>query len=390
MQAAVEQHERALESFREGKLADAVSLLTQAIEQEETSDRWNDWATVHLAAQRPAEAEMGFRRALRIEPENSQVILNLGALLATQGRAEEAIPLLERSEPLAAGKEKAAVQMLLAKCRTSLGLPANRAGFYPLLQEVRRILMPQTTVLSNITLRLIAIEGQLARLGHAAAPVSSYCGAPKTQLRETDVIPKIAMADVFFPGVRIQLASPSPGAPSVSLPELCLLQHLMLRARAKTVFEIGTYVGRTALNFALNSPPSARIFTLDLPLERQREYKYRAGSLFHRTPYAKKIKQVCGDSLTFDFSPHFSSADFIFIDGSHSYEHALSDSQNALKLLRRGRGIIAWHDYGWEGVAPALNKLFRQEKRLASMRHIEGTSLVYAEVCPEPGRARAR
>src|SRR5687768_11016497 len=31
----------------------------------------------------------------------------------------------------------------------------------------------------------------------------------------------------------------------------------------KTIFEIGTFRGRTTLNFALNSPPDCRIYTLD-------------------------------------------------------------------------------------------------------------------------------
>ena len=31
------------------------------------------------------------------------------------------------------------------------------------------------------------------------------------------------------------------------------------------IFEIGTFRGRTAMNFALNSPETCRVFTLDLP-----------------------------------------------------------------------------------------------------------------------------
>jgi predicted O-methyltransferase YrrM len=379
MQAA-EHHQRGLASFRDGNLTDATSLLARAIELEETCERWNDWAAVHLAARHPAEAEIGFRRALSIEPQNPQVILNLGVLLATEGRPEEALPLLERGAPSAAGDEKTALQSLVAQCRQSLASRVRPPGSDPVLPELRRVLTPHTTALNNLALRMITIESHLAALAHAPAPASSFRGAPKVQLRETDIVPKIAMADVFLPGVVVQLASPGPVASSVSLPELCLLIHLMLRARARTIFEIGTNVGRTALNFALNSSASARTYTLDLPLKLQRRYGYRAGSLFYRSSVAKKIKQLYGDSISFDFSPFFNSSDFIFIDGSHAYAHALSDSLNALKLLRRGRGIIAWHDYGWEAVAPALNKLFREEKRLASMRHIEGTSLVFAEV----------
>ena len=38
-------------------------------------------------------------------------------------------------------------------------------------------------------------------------------------------------------------------------------------------------------------------------------------------------------------------ADFIFIDGDHSYYGVLQDSRLALDLIRPG-GVIVWHDYG--------------------------------------------
>lgn len=394
---AAESHALALESFRKGNYADALYLLTDALAEEETGERWNDWATTHLAAHHPAIAERGFRRALNLDPDNLQIALNLGVLLATQERAREALPLLERAEPAAKPDEKPALASLLDQCRRSLRLSPAAAGATPstagasvanaaLLQEVRRVIAPQVTTLNNIALRLITIEGQLANLAspqnhdHGAASSAFHGGAPPTQFHETDVIPKVAMSEVFLSRLTMKIAAPAQIESSVSLPELCLLVHLMLRAKARTIFEIGTSVGRTALNFALNSPPAARIFTLDLPRGTQRQFHYRAGSLFHRTPPARKIRQLYGDSLHFDFSHYFDSSDFVFIDGSHAYAHALSDTHNALRLLRRGRGVIAWHDYGWEGVAPALNKFFREDKRLACMRHIEGTSLVFAHL----------
>ena len=58
------------------------------------------------------------------------------------------------------------------------------------------------------------------------------------------------------------------------------------------------------------------------------------------------------DRLT--FSPY--AADFVFIDGSHTYDYVMNDSMAALALLPSGGGIIAWHDYGaWPGVTEALN-----------------------------------
>lgn len=380
---AAEKHKRALDSYRHGRFDDALGLLGEALEEEETSERWNDWASAQLAVRRLAEAERGFRRALQLDPDNPEACANLGALLATLGRHSEALPYLEKSELRLAGSEKTVIQKLIAECRRAVGARNGHTETQnPPASDIRRALTLQTSALNQIVLRLLAIENRLAN-SEAPRQPSAAPGAPK----ETDVIPTVDMSEVFSATTEIRLRAPAPGIPSVSLPELCLLVHLLLRSNARTIFEIGTFVGRTTLNLALNSRKEARIYTLDFPAGRQDGYS--AGSLFQRTPLKKKITQFFGESSSFDFSKFFGAIDFIFIDASHTYEHALSDSLNALRMLRAGRGTIVWHDYGWQGVAPALNKLFREDKRLAGMRHIEGTSLVFAEIGPQRRTARA-
>jgi hypothetical protein len=70
--------------------------------------------------------------------------------------------------------------------------------------------------------------------------------------------------------------------------------------------------------------------------------------------------------------------DFVFVDGSHSYEYVLNDSRHALKLIRNGKGVILWHDYGtfWKGVKKALDELYLGGNEFKGLRQIEGTSLV--------------
>jgi predicted O-methyltransferase YrrM len=375
---AVEKHEQALASYRCGHFADAVGLLGQALQEEESSERWNDWASAQLLNRRPAEAEIGYRRALQLDAENPQTSANLGALLASCGRHSEALPYLEKSEPRISEAERGVVQKLVAECRRALSARDSGGETTSLPPvHIQRALALQTSALNQIALRLLAIENQLANGGHGQP-----AKAPVAGIKETDVIPKAAMSEIFSAATEIRLLAPAPGIPSVSLPELCLLIHLLVRSRARTIFEIGTYVGRTTLNLALNSRKEARIYTLDFP--RGTHDGYAPGSLFQRTPLKKKITQLYGESSSFDFSEYFGTVDFVFIDASHTYEHALSDSRNALEMLRSGRGTIAWHDYGWQGVAPALNKLFREDKRLSGMRHIEGTSLVFADIGPKP------
>jgi predicted O-methyltransferase YrrM len=137
------------------------------------------------------------------------------------------------------------------------------------------------------------------------------------------------------------------------------LAYLALATRAlapSTVFEIGTFRGRTALNFALNSPPTCRVYTLDLPIDHSGTtgFNYADSALVHRrelgrdyagTDVAGKIHQLLGDSREFDFAPFEGKVDLVFIDGGHTYEVARSDTENALRICRHG-GAILWHDFG--------------------------------------------
>lgn len=176
---------------------------------------------------------------------------------------------------------------------------------------------------------------------------------------------------------------------NVSELELILLSRLAREANARTVFEIGTFDGRTTLNLAANSPPDARIYTLDLPRdwlertasnvephERQFVDKAESGERFRTTLYASRIVQLYGDSATFDFSKYYDSIDLVFVDASHAYEYVINDSLQALRLLRNGRGTIVWHDYGrWDGVTAALHDLQEQHDSFEDVKSIEGTTL---------------
>ena len=98
----------------------------------------------------------------------------------------------------------------------------------------------------------------------------------------------------------------------------------------------------------------------------------------YRKPHkhiTKKIHQLFGDSAKFDFSPYYDSCSLVFVDGSHAYDYAMSDTKEALKMVKKG-GVIVWHDYGiWEGVTKALEEIESNDK--IGLVNINGTSLVY-------------
>lgn len=117
----------AVQCFERKEFDKAAALLGECLLEEQTSERWNDWATARFFAGRSAEAEGGYRRALDLNPKSAQAAENLGTLLAGQGRGEEAVPFLEKAISLAGGKATPALAQLLAEIRT-LAATAQRDG----------------------------------------------------------------------------------------------------------------------------------------------------------------------------------------------------------------------------------------------------------------------
>jgi hypothetical protein len=178
---------------------------------------------------------------------------------------------------------------------------------------------------------------------------------------------------------------------NVRISELAVLAALAAECRpGSTLFEIGTFDGRTTLNLALNAPASCRVCTLDLPPdqatlfalakgERHMVEKPAPGARYERHRARQpaligRVQQLLGDSATFEFAPYREACSLVFVDGSHAYDYALSDTRAALTMVEPG-GTIVWHDYGiWEGVTRALEEL--EEREPLGLRNIRGTSLV--------------
>jgi predicted O-methyltransferase YrrM len=138
---------------------------------------------------------------------------------------------------------------------------------------------------------------------------------------------------------------------------LAYLALVCAAIRPKTVFEFGTFRGRTALNFALNSPAGCRVFTLDIPKQDRRirtsevnvadrwiMEQSETGIDYQGRDVACKIEQLFGDSRSFDFRPFYGQVDLVFVDGGHDYEVARSDTRHALEMLSPG-GVIVWDEF---------------------------------------------
>jgi Methyltransferase domain len=220
-------------------------------------------------------------------------------------------------------------------------------------------------------------------------------------------LPRVAMATLFpegldgvlsfdrapsRPSIRVMVLSVGENG-SMGVLDLATVVGLTRAADPRAVFEIGTFLGSSAYNFALNTAPDCRIFTLDLPragadytvlpieaIERQYIDKKAPDLRFKGTPIEAKITQLHGDSATFDFSPYAGRMDLVFVDGSHSYDYVMNDARIAVKLLRNGKGLILFHDYGtWAGVTRALEEL-RQEPQFSGLTHVAGTPVALLRV----------
>lgn len=216
--------------------------------------------------------------------------------------------------------------------------------------------------------------------------------APQADARALE-LPQVSIGDFCDEREPIHVLEPIGRGGNVALEEIVAIARVMQAHKPQTVFEIGTFDGRTTLNIAANLADGGRVLTLDLPRDQVTSAAFDisdadaafvekdvSGARFLGTRYAPRIQQLFGDSATFDFSPYEGQVDMVFVDGAHTYEYVMSDTERALRLLRNGCGVILWHDYNertGQDVPAALHELRDRRPEFSDIRHIYGTSLVF-------------
>jgi tetratricopeptide (TPR) repeat protein len=102
------------ELIAEGKIDEALELLSQSIAKHETAELWNDWATIQSARGQHDLAEQGYRRALYLEESHRSATVNLGIFLMSRGRVQEGSSFIQRFASTLTKDEQDAVTALSA------------------------------------------------------------------------------------------------------------------------------------------------------------------------------------------------------------------------------------------------------------------------------------
>ena len=199
-------------------------------------------------------------------------------------------------------------------------------------------------------------------------------------------LPTVSLEELF-PGsanlsIRLERSLPR-STGNLTMDELAVTALICRWLKPSSVFEFGTFNGRTTLNLAANAPVDARIYTLDLPEAGETEFdvekgdtdlhlEERSGNYFRDTAFSGKIEQLWSDSARFDETSLRGQVDLVFVDGAHSLDYVRSDTTKALAMLRPG-GVILWHDYcAWY---PGVFEYLHQMLPSYPLKHIEGTHL---------------
>jgi predicted O-methyltransferase YrrM len=252
----------------------------------------------------------------------------------------------------------------------------SRVGHSEFSRKARRVVGAWSSLVGQaVLLPIMPTEVRLRRL--LLAGELTQCRLPLVRL-ETIVGTQISDSD------RVSLPSVSQHEHNCSIFELVALAVLAKWMRPRTALEIGTFDGRSALAIAANAPTEATLFTLNLPpdyndgkaaanvrYDEQLASKVESGHRWKGHPESARIRQLFGNSLTFDFTP-YSPSQFIFIDGGHSREIVASDTHRALSIVDRRSGVILWHDATRYGVKTELE---RRRAAGESIFLIDGTSL---------------
>jgi predicted O-methyltransferase YrrM len=152
----------------------------------------------------------------------------------------------------------------------------------------------------------------------------------------------------LFPNLNESIETYSFLAGTSLVSDLILLKSLARSFDNCAYLEIGSWRGESLVNICDVTKDctsltlsKAEMKALNLSEEFINVHGYFSDSI-------ETITKIEHNSRTYDFNQLNKTFDLIFVDGDHSYEGVLSDSQKIFPLRKNERSIIVWHDYGFD------------------------------------------
>jgi hypothetical protein len=162
-------------------------------------------------------------------------------------------------------------------------------------------------------------------------------------------LPLVSLERLFpeFDGKPVSFYEVPLGAWSTPIVDVAMLVKIALCAESKSVMELGSYRGYTALALARHLGPETRIVTVDSDP--------RHGEAYSNGPFRSRIERRVAsiDAATFADDVR-GSFDLLFLDADHSYAGVKHDTEILFDLLS-DRGYFVWHDYVNSGRFSGIN-----------------------------------
>lgn len=219
---------------------------------------------------------------------------------------------------------------------------------------------------------------------------SILIGPPPSTPTVLPTLKQAAFSEVYpdFPRTTLRLQNVEGCWGGVSLLELAYLAYLAQLRPESRIFEIGTSLGRTTLNLAINLRQGGHVYTLDLPadfvpdasqyapLQEIEVRQLDRGSLLRPHLGSLPITLLYGDSTRFDFAPWQAGIDLVFVDGGHVRSVLEKDTENAFAVVRPG-GVIVWHDYA-NSTCPEVTEYLNEIGKARGLSYFKGTTMAFA------------
>lgn len=175
------------------------------------------------------------------------------------------------------------------------------------------------------------------------------------------------LEDILGTVLEVEPGSPFSVEISQLREEIRGLAEVVAAENPETVLEIGTLRGGTFYVWSRHLDTAEQLVSLDLP---GRDLKQRRDDLLHEFAPSKDVGVVRGNSHTKETFEETAEtldgkADFLFIDGDHTYE-GVKDDFETYKELAADDAIVAFHD-----IVPHAGKKKECKRRLREYDDLE-------------------